>query len=415
MNHNPERLAWTVMLLSFGMCVALAISVPLGIQSFLTNTTDPAPLVLDVQQGAVLLKRPASSDFILVPDQTTDVPDGSIIRADQATQAILTMRDPDLVTNRVVVQLYANTEVTLEQASSPRFGVSPNPHRLDLFVTTGRVRINVLNGTNRGVTATARSPQGEVIFTPGTYAMEVTNEELQITAREGEATVSAQGSSVTIEPSQRAVVRLGQPPEGGLAGERPLIVNGSFTAPLDPAWRIEHGPQDETEPPGSVITTTIVGRRAAVFERTGPSHAETRLVQDLNRDVTDAASLTLHFAVLVNFQDVPVCGSVGTECPMMVKIDYRDTSGANREWLRGFYAVNDRNNFNKPFCDNCTRRFEHQRVLSNTWVSYDSGNLIDVLTTPDGFKPTRITRITFYASGHSYRSAIIDVELLMQD
>ena len=138
-------------------------------------------------------------------------------------------------------------------------------------------------------------------------------------------------------------------------------------------------------------------------------------MQDLNRDVTDAASLTLHFAVLVNFQDVPVCGSVGTECPMMVKIDYRDTSGANREWLRGFYAVNDRNNFNKPFCDNCTRRFEHQLVLSNTWVSYDSGDLIDVLTTPDGFKPTRITRITFYASGHSYRSAIIDVELLMQD
>ncbi|HLF24836.1 MAG TPA: hypothetical protein VJG32_00750 [Anaerolineae bacterium] len=414
MNHNPERLAWTVLFLSFGMCVALAISVPLGVQSFLTNTADPVPLVLEVQQGTVLLRRPASPDFIGVTDQTTDVPEGSVIRTDPSTQAILTARDPDLVTNRVVIQVYGSTDVTLERANSPRFAVSPNPHRLDLFVTNGRIRINVLNDSNRAVVVTARSPQGEVALTTGTYAMEVTNEELQVTVREGRATVSAQEVSVTIEPSQRAAVRLGQPPEGGLAGERPLIANGSFSAQIEPAWRIEHGSQEETEPTGKVVPTTMIGRRAAVFERSGPSHAETRLVQDINRDVTDAASLTLHFAVLVNFQDVPVCGSLGSECPMMVKLEYWDTSGANREWLHGFYILNDPNNINKPFCDACTRRFEHQRVIINTWVLYDSGNLMEVLAT-DESQPARITRLTFYASGHSYRSAITDVELLVQD
>jgi hypothetical protein len=33
----------------------------------------------------------------------------------------------------------------------------------------------------------------------------------------------------------------------------------------------------------------------------------------------------------------------------------------------------------------------------------------------DGAKPTRITQVTFYASGHSYRAAVTDVELLVQD
>lgn len=411
--RNPQRLAWTVLILSFCACAALAISVPLAIRSFLTDSTDPAAVILQRQQGTPLLQRPNSADFVGVTDQPTEVLEGSVIQIDESTQAVLTMRDPGVETNLVVVQLYGNTDVTLRAANTPRFGLSPNPHRLDLLVTNGRIRINVLNDTRRPVAASVQSPQGEVTFAVGTYAVEVTNEELQVTVREGRATVTAQGTSVVIEPSQRARVELGQTPQGGLSGERPLLVS-SFIGSLQPAWTIEHGPQDENEPTGTVTSATVAGRRAALFERTGPSHAETRLVRELNRDVTDASSLTLHFAVLLSFQDVPVCGSQGTECPMMVKIEYRDASDNSREWLHGFYAINDPNNVNKPICEICTRRFQHQRILRDTWFSYDSGNLMDILTV-DGLKPVRIIRVIFYASGHSYQSAVTDVELLVQD
>jgi len=98
----------------------------------------------------------------------------------------------------------------------------------------------------------------------------------------------------------------------------------------------------------------------------------------------------------------------------MVKINYRDTSNAEREWLQGFYAVNDPNNINRPVCDLCSRRFQHQRVPANAWYNFDSGNLIEALNV-DPFKPTQITRLTIYAAGHSYRSAVTDVELLVQD
>jgi len=390
--------------------------VPLAIQSFVANTTDPAALILEVQQGTALLRRPTSPDFAGITERTTDVPEGSIIRVDPSAQAILTVRDPSGLTDLVIVQLYANTEVTLEAAQSPRFDDSPNPHRFNLLVNGGRVRVNVLDDTDRTVAARVEAPQGEVTFTTGTYALEVTNEELQVTVREGQASVHAQGESVVVEPSQRGQVTLGQSPQGGLSGERNLIANGSFADAANPAWSIEHDLQVPSESPGTIDFTTLAGRRAALFDRNGPSHAETRLVQRIDRDVTEAASLTLHFAVLVARQDVPVCGALGSECPLIVKINYRDTSGVEREWVQGFYLVSapDPQNVNPRFCVTCSTRNPHRPIASNLWYPFDSGNLMELLAV-DGITPARIQRITFYASGHSYRSGITDVELLVQD
>ena len=413
--RNPQRLAWTVLILSFCACAALAISVPLAVRSFLIDSTASADLILERQQGSVLLQRPNSLDTFAVTDRVTDLPEGSEISADQATQAVLTMRGPTATTNLVVVQLSDVTDMTLIAANSPRFDVSPSPHWLNLFVKRGRVRVNVLNDTTRPIAVTMRSPQGEVAFGAGTYIVEVTNEELQVTVREGRATVSAQGTSVVIEPSQRARVVLGQPPQGGLSDERNLIANGSFDEPLEPAWIVENDMQVITEVAGAVNSLAVAGRRAAQFERVGQSHAETRLVQEINRDVTEAVSLQLHFSYLIGGQDVPVCGSLGTECPLTVRIRYRDTDGKEREWLQGFYHLTDQGGINKPYCGTCGIPYAHRRAsLLNTWFTYDSGNLMELLTVDD-FKPSRIMRVTFYASGHSYRSAVTDVELLVQD
>lgn len=416
MRRSPEVLAWSVLLASFGMCVALGVFIPLAVRAFLTDSTDPAPRILQVQQGTLLLRRPTSPDFVGIVDQTTDVPDGSEIKADLSTQAVLRIREPGTDADLAIVQLYGNTALVVQAASSPRFDSSPNPHRLDLDIESGRIRVNILPDAGRPVAASLRAPQGEVTFSNGTYAVEVTNEELQVTVREGTATVSAQGAQVVVESLQRARVALGQAPQGGLSSERNLVSDGNFSGGAPPAWSIEHDLQIETEPKGTVEFRTFAGRRAAVFERTGfrLSHAETRLVQDISRDVRDAASLTLHFAVLISNQDVPVCGSSGSECPMMVRINYRDASGAEREWTQGFYSVPDPSNVNPLICIYCTTRNPHTRVTQNSWFTYDSSNLMDVLTVDD-FKPARITRIVFYASGHAYQSAITDVELLVQD
>jgi hypothetical protein len=414
MRRNPERLAWTVLLFSFGLCVSLAIVVPLGIRSFITESTDPAELVLDVPQGTTFLRRPNSLDTLAITAASaTDLPEGSEIIVDQSTQAALILREPGTETNLVSVQLADVTNLTIVTAQSPRFGASPNPHRLDLFLTGGRIRINVLSNS-RPVAVSVRSPQGEVSFGIGTYVVEVTNLDLQVTVREGTATVSAQETTVIIEPSQSARVPQGQPPQGGLSNERNLIVNGNFADLILTGWLVDHGPQSEDEPTGTIAVETVGGRRAASFQRVGPSHAETRLTQRIDRDVTESTSLKLNLAVQINGQDVPVCGSLGSECPMMVRINYRDSSGAEREWLQGFYSVPDTSGINPRFCELCATRNPHQATPLNTWFTYESDNLMDILSV-DGAKPTRITQVTFYASGHSYRAAVTDVELLVQD
>jgi hypothetical protein len=416
--RNPQRLAWSVLLLSFGMCVALAVSLPLAVRSFLTDSTDPTPRILEAQ-GTVLLRRPTSTDFAGITDFTVDVPDGSIIKTDQSTQAILTLRDPASDTNLTIVQMYGSTELTVLSAASPRFGSSPNPHRLDLNIESGRIRVNIPADSSRPVAASVRAPQGEVAFSTGTYAVEVSNQELQVTAREGTATVEAQGTQVVIESLQRARVELGQAPQGGLSNERNLIVDGNFAGIPFGAWSVGNDLQNADEAPGLVVFRTVSGRRAAQFDRAGRSHAETRLVQSVDRDIRDAASLTLHIAGLISQQDIPVCGSLGSECPLMVRINYLDTVGSVREWVQGFYYLPDTNpidpnNPNPTACATCSTRNEHRLVTQNSWFTYDSPNLMDLLTI-EAFSPARITEVTIYASGHSYRSAVTDVELLVQD
>jgi hypothetical protein len=51
MRRNPERLAWTVVLISLVMCIGLTVSVPLTVGSFVNDSSDTGANTLEVQQG----------------------------------------------------------------------------------------------------------------------------------------------------------------------------------------------------------------------------------------------------------------------------------------------------------------------------------------------------------------------------
>jgi hypothetical protein len=418
MRRNPQRLAWAVLLASFGLCVALAISTPLLIRSFINDSVSPAFVVLESPRGTTLLRRPASPDVVGVVESTDDVPDGSQIRVDESMQALLTMNDPvDRNTRLATVKLFGAAAATLRAAHTPRFDASPNPYRLELFLDSGRMRINVSNDTPRAVQVIVYGPQGEATFGAGTYAIEVTNEELQVTVREGEAIVGGrQGQPAIIHALERAVVPLNQAPQGGLSNELDLIRDGGFAQPLERNWTMElKAPEIETESTGRVYSTTVAGRLAARFDRNGQGHGEVDLTQSVERDVTDSVSLQLHFLVFIDRHDVPLCGSVGSECPLMMRLRYRDTSGSEREWIQGFYVIGDPNpNPNPQICLLCSSRNPHTQIPPQSWYPYDSGNLLEDMAI-NGLKPAQIIDITFYASGHSFASAVTDVELLVQD
>ena len=75
------------------------------------------------------------------------------------------------------------------------------------------------------------------------------------------------------------------------------------------------------------------------FERVGLGHADGRMRQVLEQDVTDYSSLRLLVTLQIASQSLDVCGNRGSECPLTIQLDYEDQNGAARSWQQGFYAV----------------------------------------------------------------------------
>jgi hypothetical protein len=406
MRRNPERLAWTVLAISLLICVTLAISVPLAIRSFINDTTDVSRIKLEVQQGTVLVRRLGTDDPIGVTTQLDNLLEGATIQADENVQALLTIESPSDGATLMIVQIYGNTNLAIALSRSPRFQASGLPHRETLTINGGRLRVTVSPDVARSTDVNIISPQATTVLHEGAGSIDVTNDELQVTMSDGSADVTALGQTVTLTQSKRTQVVLGQPPAGVLSPERNLISNGNFRNILTGTWEVRNDLQQASELPGSVSILAESGRRLAVFDRTGVYHAETDLKQVINKDVRDFRSLKLHFVVEVSSQDVPVCGQAGSECPLMLRIDYKDTNGTDRSYIQGFYNLLDPNNVNPNYCTSCGSRIEHIHVQKDFPYTYELGDLMKLL------QPTQITAITFYASGHSYRSAVAEIELL---
>ncbi len=409
MRRNPERLAWTVLSISLIICVGLAITVPLALRSYVNDSTDVASITLEVQQGTALVRRTGLEDPIGVTIEYPNLPDSATIRADPNVQALLTIRVPGTDKTLMTVQIYGNTNLDISRARSPRFQPSTQPYQLHLALDGGRVRVNVAGGLERSIEAQFTTPQATVNLAEGTFAIDVSNDETQVTVRDGQAVVIGQGHEQPLTALQRTVVKLGSLPAGVLSPERNLVSNGNFRQPLEGTWEVSHDlqkPDAPGETPGTVTITTNGGSRQAMFERVGTYHAETDLRQVIDRDVRDFRSLKLHFVVQIIEQDVPVCGQAGSECPMMVRLDYKDANGTDRSYLQGFYWRLDPNTINPDYNTTSGTRTQHKRVQRGFPFTYDSDDLMKLLS------PTHITSITFYASGHSYTAAISEVELL---
>ena len=138
MRRNPERLAWTVVLISLVICIGLTVSVPLTVGSIVNDSSETAAITLEVQQGTALVSRPDSTDPIGVTTASNNLIEGVSIRADPNTQALLTIRSPRDNSILETVQIYGSTELVVSRARSPRFEMSTRPHQIDLLTNSSR-------------------------------------------------------------------------------------------------------------------------------------------------------------------------------------------------------------------------------------------------------------------------------------
>jgi hypothetical protein len=412
MKNSPERLAWVTLVGSFFVCVTLAVMTPLSGRWFVRNSRMTQQVSLQIQRGPLSVVRGGRGRPVSVAEDSDSVLEGSRIRTPNATSGQLVIEAPQSkdATPIATVQLYDDTEIVLSSARSPRFSTSPLPHEIVLEMEAGRVRINVLGDSDRSTIVEVHTAHGDITFQEGSYEVKI-NSETEVTVRYGQAEVASRADDrLLLGLRQRALLGTDSV-DGPLPAARNLIVNGSFSQPLDSGWSTYGQQADPKQPPGTVqVVTALVGneeRSVAEFYRSAVNHAQVGIQQDIGYDVRDFTSLELHMAVRVvseNILGLGGCGSMGSECPIIVRLEYKDIYGTDREWLRGFYI-------GEP-ADGWPIHGWHELLTPETWQPYNSGNLMEELTdTP----PALIKGISIYASGHSFDAMVTEVELLAQE
>jgi hypothetical protein len=373
-------------------------------------------VTLEVQRGPLRVTLAGRGEQFAIDGERGDIPERTVVATDDtAGRLVVHAPQPD---HPIIatVQLYDDTEVVLSSARSPRFSASRLPHEVTLRVRAGRVRASASNDDSRPTVVEVQTPHAVATLRGGRFTIEVDQETTHITVQEGLAELTSEtGPTIQLDSSQRARAT-SDGVTGPLPAARDLIVNGDFAAPLERGWAsYSKDIQIEGEPGGEVQRTEIEGRPVIVITRRGTGHAETGVLQRIDTDIRDFSSLQLHLLLRIEEHNVPVCGSLGSECPVMVRIAYEDADGADQEWLQGFYSLPDTSTPGNPsFCVTCSVRNEHIQVPQGTWYSYDSPNLIPLMS-QDGETPILIQSITVYASGHTYQSTVAEVELIGQE
>ena len=412
MRNNPERIAWLVLLVSFFVCIATVAAVPLSARWTIRNAQVTQQVSLQVQRGPLSVVRAGRGRPVSVADDTDDVLEGSRITAPNGAsgQLVLQLTDAQGAAPIATIQLYDETELTLASARSPRFLTSPLPHRVQVEMDTGRVRINVFGSNERQTVVEVKTDHGLVMLREGSYEVKI-NSVTEATVRYGEAEVTNHGGGrLLLGPRERALVGT-QSIDGPLPAARNLVDNGDFEEPLNAGWESYTEQADPKQPNGRVeIATASVGndqRQVAEFYRNGVNHAEVGIRQEIGYDVRDFSSVELHMAVRIVSESIlglGGCGTLGSECPIIVRLDYKDIHGNDHEWLHGLYIGDP--------ADGWPIHGWHERVEPGTWQPYSTGNLMEELAeTP----PALIKSIRIYASGHSFHAMVTEVELLAQE
>ncbi len=414
-----QRLAWIILTASFFTCVLLGIAVPVLISAFLQNSTESLNLTVQANQGTVGIEEiNGPRRAVLVGEPALSIDSRTTIRTDTTASALMTVMPPDRETTLATLQVSSNSSVLLDEAETPRFGVSDQPNRMAIDLQAGRVRVDIPSSARRPLELVVTTPQGGIVDVrdPGRYMFEVSNDATQVTVQiTGQASVSANGGSLEIGPGQRAEILLDAAPGGPFDPARDLIRNGDFNNVFDNwavfSWRVELADQ----PAGETLIQPEGGDPFLRFRREGVGHADGRVTQSVNQDVSDYESVRLSATLRIVDHSLDVCGVQGSECPLFFIINYVDDNGVSQVWQHGFFAngtVDD--NLTPGQCISCAVvQRPHERASLGQLYFYEV-DLIQELASQGALPPRYIESVTIVGSGHSFVTDVFDLALIVE-
>ena len=384
-----QRLAWATLVVSFILFLAVVFSLPHAMRLIVESIRRDVSVPVRVISGQEVYVHAAGSPSWVVRFDETVLNPGDSIRTDENSRALLVL--PDYST----VLMYPNSSVTLKSSNLVRY--QPDKMQIVLEQVKGRSRIGV---------APVRLPERRVFrvhastFTAtlmeGSYTVEVIAEaRSSLAARLGNALVTDGERVLSLSARQRVTTIDGRLPEAPLPAAQDLIQQGDFAAP-EPEVRAHWTEEDRSidAPSGTVA----FGDDGVHLKREGEGHGQTVLLQHINRDVWDFEELVLRARVKAIDQSLPGGGWKGTEYPVMLRIHYRDISGEEREWSRGFYYfVPTEEGF---LTKNATN------IEQDTWYTFEQ-NILQLAQCP-----VFIRSIEVAAAGHSYEGVVQYISLV---
>ena len=180
---SRHRLAWVILTGSFISCILLTITVPLGISAFVQKAARLLEITVQANQGTVGIEEEnGPRRAVLAGELPQSVGPRNSIRTDTTASALLTVTPPDQPEPLTLMQISSNSIVQLAQATTPRFALSNSPHRLNIDLQAGRVRLDIPPFTDRALELIVTTPQGGVVSIKewGRYMLEVSNDTTQV-------------------------------------------------------------------------------------------------------------------------------------------------------------------------------------------------------------------------------------------
>lgn len=400
MRRNPERIAWIFLITACCIFFLIVIGIPLGIRHLVRTSQQEQKALVEAISGTIVVEPPLGPEAVpLSKGESMAVPVGTLIRADETSEATISFFDHSFM------RVFSGTTVRLNQMTAKRYPKGQVPNIINLTLVNGHLQIGTAISSTTPLQFTINTFQsGVVLYPDGSYSIETNNMQTEVSTYRGQAVVTAQGQSVTLDERQRTTVEINQPPHTASPMARDLLTNGTFDEPLGETWRVFN---DQGTDGGTVdgIAKVVVdeGRRAYQFYRSGSNgnHCETGLEQVLNKQLPDPmTSLSIRATLKIKEQNLSGGGYLSSEYPLIIRLTYRDAYDNEAEWIQGFYIQNTANN----------PTMYGLQIPADSWYFYDSGNLLNMLPV----RPSKLIRLRVYASGWDYNSLISDIALVVE-
>ncbi len=412
---HAQRIAWVVLMTAFLIFCALCIGLWVGAQFFFFESTVPLLSRVIVARGAISVAAGAVSTG-------KEMTSGDQVEMVSGSQASLFFRDAQ-DENRLIASVTLNGDASVQfwTATVPRFSWSTGGYYIDLRGLRGDADIFVPQTLPRSIRLVVTSRQGDLveISSSGLYALRLKESRIEVVNRGGNQVTltpvdAVEGRSIPID--DRAVIDSSRPDHVALeSASINMLRNSTFEGVfqgLATDWACTNS--TENLPRGSYAAEVQDGRSVMHLARAedATTNGQTACSQFFGDGIDISAFTTLNFRVAFNlqFQSLSACGTEGSECPLMLRVDYLDAADEMQQWYLGFYFRLEPDRNDPLRCLGCP--LEHIRVNEKTWYTYDSGNWLALF--PEGLpqRPVAIQSVTFYASGHQYDVYVGEVSLL---